>query len=136
MDPADVPDNFFTRTSKLDPDSDLYRLVVGGCSVVFLLVALALLAYIAPRRYRQLNQRTKWAAMAHLTMAVCSSLLSLVAASLRLLSYQWLYAILATFLAVSQAVDGMYTWERYRLSHLDYKPSWVARGAVYLYIFV
>lgn len=126
--------SFASDLSKLDLDSAYYRRVVSGCSGAFLLVALALLAWIAPRRYRRLNERTKHAAMAHLALAVCSSLVCLAAAALGLLGRQWVYALLSTFLAGTQGVDGVYTRERCRLTHPDYHPSWLVRWTVAAYI--
>ena len=132
-------EDFSQTLSWLSPGSPYYRRVVGGSCALILVASLLLLARIAPGRrqpHRKLNEHTQAAATAHLGLAVCSCCVSLAAAGLGLLSKQWLYGILSTFIAFSQGIDGLFTWERYRLAYPDYTPSWIARGVVYTYIFM
>lgn len=130
------PHTFQSGMSRLDPNSLYYRQVVGAACTTILIVTLQLIVVIAPRKYRALNGKTKAAALAHLGLAVCSCVVALVATGLNELSRPQVYAVLSTFLAGTLLVDGVYTWERYRLTHPDYNPSRIVCAAVYLYIFV
>ena len=125
-----------TVLSHLDPNSLRYRQVVLGSAVAMLAVALGLLLWIGPREWRLLNQRTKKATLAHLGLTALSCLLSLAAAALGLLGKPWVYALLSTFIAGAQLIDGIFTWERYRLLHPDYSPSMLVRVLVHAYIVV
>ncbi|TFJ83255.1 hypothetical protein NSK_005417 [Nannochloropsis salina CCMP1776] len=85
--------------------------VVSG--IVFLLATLLLVVVVSfPTRA---GNTSRLCSLLHCGLTLLSSSLGLVTAVLNLVDANFVFACLATIIAVSQAVDGYQTWERYRV---------------------
>lgn len=129
--PAEVRD-----VKEMHIAADAYQRTIIIVSVAHLCLGLALLAWVAPREYRKLNQRIKQATMGYAVLTIATALAAIVAALNGVLEAKWVSAILYTFVSFSNLIDGAFTWERWLAIHPGYEPSRLMRFAIGFYIFV
>lgn len=113
---------------------DYYR-TVTFTSIAILCAALALLAWVAPREYRRLNQRIKQVTLGYTVLTIATAALAIAAAANAVLAAPWVNALMYTFVALAQWIDGLFTWERYQNVFPGYEPPRVTRLAIHSYIF-
>jgi len=99
------------------------------------LLALLLIIVVAPTQNRSENS-TRACTLLHCALALFSSTLGLVAAVLNVLPAPFVDASLSTVIAVSLAIDGHLTWQRYRIVHEHKHPSKAQTVQVYAFILV